>query len=106
MKIVISSAIVGIILILGFTMPQSRARVKAPVFSKEDTLLVSELKHPDAKLVKELYTLKKNVSSFEKLVDNVKHDTIVSIKDTTISPKDSVKRKGWIKRTIDKLKKK
>ncbi len=117
MKTTISAAVVGIILILGFTLPQPQA--KKPTELIKDTLYFKTLKAPDQKLVSELEDFKKNVVSFEVLVNDVKNakvevvaspiivlDTVSIQPDTVLVSVDTVKvekKQGWLKRAIKKL---
>jgi hypothetical protein len=110
MKVVISGAVVCVLLILGFVAPQSRAKVKPPVFSSKDTLYSSDLKVPDQKLIRELNNLKNNLSSFECLVNDVKNIKVIAIDTVSIKTDsvnitvDSVKKKErWFRRAINKF---
>ncbi len=115
MKTTISAAVVGIILILGFTLPQPQA--KKPSELIKDTLYFKSLKAPDQKLVSELEYFKKNVVSFEVLVNDVKNakvevvetiiaDTVSIQPDTVLVSVDTVKvekKQGWLRRAIKKI---
>ena len=110
MKTTISSVVVGIILILGFTLSQPQA--KKPKELIKDTLYFKTLKVPDQKLVSELEYFKKNVATFEVLVNDVKNTKIdnVSVQpDTVLVSVDTVKvekKEGWVRRAINKIKEK
>jgi hypothetical protein len=115
MKTTISAAVVGIILLLGFTLPQPQA--KKPTELIKDTLYFKTLKVPDQKLVSELEHFKKNVVSFEVLVNDVKNtkvevvetiiaDTVSIQTDTVLVSVDTVKvekKQGWLRRAIKKI---